>query len=89
MMATMTGPTSETGTAGGEEPSSTAAARLADQHAGSEAIARWADDHGWFYAPSDSSTGIDAPQPMEARFDDFMLATATFPRDGEIGRAHV
>ena len=30
----------------------------------------------------DSSTGIDAPQPMEARFDDFMLATASFPRDG-------
>ncbi len=52
----------------------------ADQAAGSAALAGWAQDHGWFYAPSDSSAGIDAPQPMEARFDDFMLATAAFPR---------
>ena len=80
MMGAMTGPISETGTAGGEEPPSTAAARVADDDAGSAAIARWAGEHGWFYAPTDSSTGVDAPQPMEARFDDFMLA---HPRAGQ------
>ena len=53
----------------------------ADQAAGSAAIAGWAQEHGWFYAPSDSSAGVDAPQPMEARFDDYMLATAGFPRE--------